>query len=67
MQYLRTEPFKESRERALVTHIFHAGIFRYDEIGVVLVDAVVAQMDARIVQTALVCRVLDGSKPDNEF
>ncbi len=36
----------------------------HDKICVVFVDTVVAQVDARIIQTALISRVLDGRKTD---
>ena len=34
----------------------------HDKVCVVFVDAVITQMDARIIQTALVGRVLDGGE-----
>ena len=36
----------------------------HNEIGMVLVDAVIAQVDARIVQTGVIGRVLDGGEAD---
>lgn len=37
----------------------------HDEIGVIFVDAIVAQVDARIIQATLIGRVLDGRKAND--
>jgi len=45
-----------------MAHVFDTGIVRYDEIGMVFVYAVIAQMDTRVVETVLIGCVLDSGK-----